>query len=72
MQLILTALESLVFRSIFPKQDSMIHMLIKKELAKRTQLTAEELNALNLLMSDNKVKGDEKRDFRRLANFFII
>jgi hypothetical protein len=72
MQLILTALEALVFRSIFPKQDSMIHMLLQEGLAKRAQLTVEELNALNLLLSDNKVKGDEKRDFRRLANFFII
>jgi hypothetical protein len=58
MQLILTALERLVFIKVFPKQDSMINMMLQKGLAEKAQLTAEEINALNLKPLAKGVKGE--------------
>ena len=58
MQLILTALERLVFNSVFPKQDSMINMMLQRGLAEKVQLTAEELNALNLKPHAKGVTGE--------------
>ena len=65
MQLILTVLERLVFNSVFPKKDSMINMMLQKGLAEKTQLTAEELNALNLKPLE---KGVVKGEWHKVAD----
>lgn len=56
-ELILNSLERLIFANIFPKQDTMINMLLQKGLVDKAKLSPDDINAIELKQEGGGVKG---------------